>query len=184
MNKQLTCKGFTIIDVLITMSVVAMVASFAVPSMQAITSKNRVAAVTNEFVGALQLARSEAIKRGAGRVILRKTGGQWESGWQVFVDYNDNSIMDDSGDCGVGNDCLIREYSGLQAGYTLRTGSTRFQDWVGYLPSGQSKGSGGSNGSFYLCPRDGKIKRARKVVINMVGRVRTGHFESGDTCPS
>ena len=58
--------------------------------------------MTNEFVGALQLARSEAIKRGAGRVILRKTGGQWESGWQVFVDYNDNSIMDDSGDCGVG----------------------------------------------------------------------------------
>ena len=183
MNTQNNCRGFTLIDILITMSIIAIVSSFAVPGMQSIVDKNRMATVSNEFVGSLQLARSEAIKRGAGRLIMRRNSTEWESGWQVFVDYNNNAVMDNNGDCTGSHDCLIQEYSSLQAGYTLRP-SSHFSDWIGYRPSGQSIGNNGANGAFYICPRDGDLKKARKVFINLVGRVKTKHFETGDTCPS
>lgn len=183
MNTQNNCRGFTLIDILITMSIVAIVSSFAVPGMQSIVDKNRMATVSNEFVGSLQLARSEAIKRGSGRIIMRrKDNAEWESGWQVFVDFDDDAEMD-NGNCIGSNDCLIQEYSGLQAGYTLRP-SSQFSDWIGYRSSGQSIGNNGANGTFYICPRDGDLKQARKVFINLVGRVKTKHFETGDTCPS
>lgn len=187
MNTHSTCKGLTLIDILITMAIVAIVGSFAIPSMQSMANKNRMATVANDFVGALQLARSEAIKRGEGRVLLKKIGAEWESGWTVFVDYDDNEFINDDGDsnlCEVREDCRLREYLPLKSGYTIRPKNSRFTDWVGYRPSGQSTGNGGANGTFYICPRDGNLKQARKVVINMVGRIRTSPFEAGDVCPS
>jgi type IV fimbrial biogenesis protein FimT len=57
--------GFTLIEVMITIAVLAVVLGIAVPSFAGIIAQNRLVASTNEVVGAVQLARMEAVRRNA-----------------------------------------------------------------------------------------------------------------------
>lgn len=86
-------RGFTLIELMITLVLAAIILTLAVPGFQDIIRNNRAATQANELVTALGLARSEAVKRGA-RVSLCPsadqascTGGtDWSGGWIVFRD--------------------------------------------------------------------------------------------------
>lgn len=64
--------GFTLVELMVTLAVLAVLLGIAVPSFQDITNRNRLTAVTNEMVGAIQLARVEAVRRNA-RVVFCPT---------------------------------------------------------------------------------------------------------------
>jgi len=57
--------GFTLIELMVTIAVAAVLLGIAVPSFQDMLERNRVAAQTNEVLGGLQMARSEAIRKNA-----------------------------------------------------------------------------------------------------------------------
>lgn len=86
-------KGFTLIELMITVFVVAILASLAAPSMSAMLAKRSVEAASDAFVSDLRLARSEAVKRSTRVVICASTngtscfgtGGTWKDGWIVYV---------------------------------------------------------------------------------------------------
>jgi len=86
-------RGFTLIELMITLLLAAIILALGVPGFQDIVRNNRAATQSNELVAALSLARSEAVKRGA-RVSLCPstdqatcTGGtNWANGWIVFRD--------------------------------------------------------------------------------------------------
>lgn len=83
--------GFTLLELLVTVAIVAIVLSIAVPSFQAQILNNRSIALGEDFASAINLVRSEAVKR-AGRVSLcaSKDGatcsGNWTDGFIAFVD--------------------------------------------------------------------------------------------------
>lgn len=93
--------GFTAIELMVTVAVLAILAALAVPSFQLLLERWRVREATEGLQSTLYYARSEAIKRG-GNVVLRKNpqgtdgcqeaGGTqaWGCGWFVFVDSNGN----------------------------------------------------------------------------------------------
>jgi type IV fimbrial biogenesis protein FimT len=56
--------GFTLLELLITMSVATILLTIAIPSFQYVTNSNRIAGEVNGLLGDLQFARSEAIKEG------------------------------------------------------------------------------------------------------------------------
>jgi type IV fimbrial biogenesis protein FimT len=58
-------RGLTLIELLTTMSVVAIVLSIGVPSFQSLVASNQITTTTNLFVATFSLARSEALKRSA-----------------------------------------------------------------------------------------------------------------------
>jgi type IV fimbrial biogenesis protein FimT len=89
--------GYTLIELLMTMSVAAIVAMIGVPSFRYVTNSNRIAGEINGLVGDLQLARAEAIKEGRNVTVCISTTGtgcstgggtatNWQSGWMVFSD--------------------------------------------------------------------------------------------------
>ncbi len=177
--------GFTLIELMITLSIAGMLIGIAIPSFTSIITSNRLTASTNELVTALNLARSEAVKRGLS-VTVRKVdddsytnkgaGVNWEDGWDVFTDADNDGKFE-------AGDTLIRTYAPLKLSYTLR--SNNFSNFIRFTPSGQSN----TNGSFYICNNnDGndipEANTSRLIIVNSVGRARMGLDSNNDGIPN
>ncbi len=96
--------GFTLVELMITVAVVAILAAIAFPSFQATIRSNRIATRTNEFMASVALARAEAVKNNIGAGMCASangatcdtvnTGLEWNDGWIVFDDVNGNKQFD------------------------------------------------------------------------------------------
>src|ERR1700722_2757820 len=90
--------GFTLMELLMTIAIAAIVATIGIPSFQYVTNSNRVAGEVNGLLGDMQFARGEAIKEGQTVTVCVSTDGAlcatgtttWNSGWLVFSDPNNN----------------------------------------------------------------------------------------------
>lgn len=83
-------KGFTLIELIFAVALLAVLLSLAAPSFQALLEMQRMRAAAFDLMADLTLARNEALKRGAlaPPVTLRPVSGDaghWESGWSVMV---------------------------------------------------------------------------------------------------
>lgn len=93
--------GFTAIELLVTISVVAVLAALAAPSFTPLVESWKVRQATEQLNSSLYFARSEAIKRG-GQIAIQKlpnnTNGctsatgtsDWDCGWIICHDTNGN----------------------------------------------------------------------------------------------
>lgn len=92
-------QGFTLVELLVTLTLIAIVLGIGLPQMGEFVARTAVSGHVNAFVGSLQFARSEAIKRGIPVIMCRAkpeapsdcdTGTPpikgWASGWVVMID--------------------------------------------------------------------------------------------------
>lgn len=178
-------RGFTLIELMITLVVVVILVSIAAPSFANMIRENRAATQANNLLSSLQVARSEAINRGV-RVSMRRlsnTNSVWEDGWRIFTDWDGDGVFDgdlDEKDCSVeGQDCLLMEQQPLGNNISLRTGGN-YAVGVMFLPSGEVRRAGGAigNDTFTLCIPD---VIERRVIVGPGGRARV---EQGvNLCP-
>lgn len=75
--------GFTIIEMMMVLAIVAVLAAIGIPSFNTTIKNNRLVAASNEMVGAINFARMEAVRRGS-RVHFG--AGNGSVGWVVWVD--------------------------------------------------------------------------------------------------
>lgn len=89
--------GFSLIELMVTVAIAAILMMVALPSLRSIVLGNQIQAASSEFQSALALARAEAIKRGgdARVTIVANTGTAsapiWTSGATVFYDTTNNA---------------------------------------------------------------------------------------------
>lgn len=84
-------KGFSLIELMVTLAVLAIVLGLAAPSFSSMLRDNRALALGSELQGALQFARSEAVKRRQSVIVCRRNaagnacenGEDWSGGWLV-----------------------------------------------------------------------------------------------------
>jgi type IV fimbrial biogenesis protein FimT len=92
--------GFTMMELVMTMAIVVILGTIAIPGFKFVTSSNRVATEVNGLLGDIQFARSQAVKEGLSVTICTSTSGtgctstDWELGWIVFLDSNGNQAVD------------------------------------------------------------------------------------------
>ena len=171
MNKA---SGLTLIELLVTVAVVSIMLAVGVPAYQRMTEDNRRVAIINSLAGALNLARSEAVKQARAVTVCASNDGNicsgnpdWSSGWIAFLDQNRDGNPDDA-------NALISRQGTLPAGMALR--ATQFDDntMLQFLPNGRLPATGDPDGTFVLCDtRTNDTTRARALNVNAFGRVTT-----------
>jgi type IV fimbrial biogenesis protein FimT len=94
-------RGFTLIELLMTVFLAAVLFAFAIPSFRAVIANNRLVTQTNDMVGAMQMARSEAITRNRIMTFCRTTaatdtacaGGGAATSWDFWSVLNGATIV-------------------------------------------------------------------------------------------
>ncbi len=103
-------QGFTLIEMLVVVALVAILASLAAPGFNSMIASRSVASAASAMADDYRFARSEAIKRGGYVTLCRSLDaaacttdvGSWHTGWLVFSDYNGNGALD------AGSDTVLR----------------------------------------------------------------------------
>jgi len=164
--------GFTLLELMITMAIAAILLTVAVPSFQTTISNNRLATQTNSLVTDINIARSEAAKRGTGVVLCSSSnpnaptptcvgaGNAWTGGWLVFVD------ADSSGAFNAG-DPLIKVGQAIGGTATILTANTLNT----FTYNGDGTSSIAVNADFSICDDRGE-PFGRQVQIRPTGRPR------------
>lgn len=114
-------RGFTLVELVVTLAVIAIVSTLAVPAMSNMILVNTTNSRFNELQGMIALARTEAVKTPNAPILLCPTTNQtgcsgaitWEQGWLVARDANGNGVVD------AGED-VLKLSEALPGGRTLR----------------------------------------------------------------
>ncbi|MEO7387198.1 MAG: GspH/FimT family pseudopilin, partial [Gammaproteobacteria bacterium] len=161
-------RGMTAVELLFTMAIAGLVMALAVPNFRDFIQNNRAAEEANALVGALALARSEAVTRGIPVSVCSSTDNEtcaddpdWTTGWIVFTDAN---VPLGAVDNGAIPDTVLRALPELRTGSAL-TGDTNF---LSYAANGFLTNAAGV--TFDLDIPDCTGNHNRTITVNLQGR--------------
>lgn len=142
--------GFTLVELIVTLAVLAILLTLAAPSYNSFIRNQRVKTAAFDLMSSINYARSEAIKRN-GDVSINATG-DWTSGWKVKFDINDDGDIDDDVD-------TLRE----QAAHSdIDIIASPDVNTFTYQRTGRISGT--ANLSFTICDADDSAFIAKRVV--------------------
>lgn len=174
-------KGFTLIELMTTLGIGAVLVSMAVPGMQTVAMNSKQRSGVNDLISAMHLARNTAITTNARVTLCASSNGTacesvaWNDGWIVFADLDSDQTVD-------GNEVVLR--SGTEAS-GLDISSVQFSRFLMYRPSGRvMNASIGTNvGEFTICDGRG-TDHLRIVAIDLSGRPRLTEYSTLGLSPS
>ncbi len=174
--------GFTLVELLAVMAVLAITITVATPSMRYLLYKTEMRAQLGRLFTSINLVRSEAVARNtpvsmcpslAPTAGVPVCSGSYKDGWIVFSNPNQDTVID------PGTDEIVAVFEGLSDGYSLtnRAGSKAAKGLITYFSDGSSR----RTRTLMICSPAGAAIPSRSVVMNRMGRPR--HAVGWGLCP-
>ncbi|MBS0590849.1 MAG: GspH/FimT family pseudopilin [Proteobacteria bacterium] len=155
-------RGFTLLELIVTIAIAAILLGIALPSFRGPLDNNRVAGKASELAGALSVARAEALSRGRTVSVCASADGTscsastaWGAGWIVFVDGSVIGKVD-------GTDVVLRVSPAIDAKDALNASVSAV--------SFSAQGMAGAT-TFTLKPQSCSANQRRDIVVAATGKV-------------
>lgn len=164
-----TNNGFTLIELMVAVAIAAILLAVAVPSFNAMLAGNRLATQTNDVIGAVLFARSEAIRRNRTITFCRAASATANT-CTAGVNWTD-WIVTNNPAAGTATDTL-RRGSFAQSGEAMRISSTLAASRLAFRPDGLTNVTGGAD-TISLCTTSTTTNNVRQIEIGLSGRTTT-----------
>ncbi|QSP96129.1 GspH/FimT family pseudopilin [Marinobacter salinisoli] len=169
--------GFTLVELVLTLAILAIITVYALPSMERLVKKGRQHSSVSELIALINLARNTAITERVSVTLCpitanNKCGSDWTEPLVVFRDPLRTKTISDT-------DQIIRILA-LPASGSLQ-GNTGIRNYFRFRPTGLAKEA---IGNIVWCPSDGDTRYASQIRINMGGRPLISPDTDGDGIPN
>lgn len=153
--------GFTLVELMVTIAVAAILISIAVPSMTDATLSGKLSASANDLVAGVAVGRSEAIKRNAVASMCVSSDGSscgsggWEQGWII-----------------LSGSTVIQKHDAAPNGFKVTSSATR----IDFQPSGV----GSTQATLTVCRATPSVgSQERVVTVSATGRAYVSKTTTG-----
>lgn len=174
--------GFTILELMVVVTIAAILAAFALPAFDNMLKNNCLTTSANAVVSSFQIARSEAVKRQSDVTITAANAGnsanEWGLGWNVTIDEdrNANSTLD-TGEDYNGNGAL--DAAALVRTVQLSCTATTIDENSNVTSfTYDSTGLISTRGTLNVCD-DRTNETGRQITFTATGRINTNTY----ACP-
>lgn len=159
-------QGFTLIELVIVMVLIAVIAAWAIPSFTRIVADNSLVSAGNSVVGFLNEARGASIQQGRSVIVAPLNGTSWASGMEAWVDNDYSNSINNA-------DTPLYIQQPLGSAVRITSGPTTLQ----FLPSGLIAGATTPT-PFKLCSTTSGVS-GTQISLTIGGQVSTSKV----TCP-
>jgi type IV fimbrial biogenesis protein FimT len=176
-------RGFTLVELMVVIAIVGIGLAISLPDMSAFVRRNQITSSTNDLLAAINLARTEAVKRSVPAVACASANGvtcagavaNWSVGYIVFSDVNGDGARQ------IGTEELLTSGNAFPAGINVQAfGSAGV---VRFAPNGLM--GGGSVGVRFQInhPVTALTAENRYVCVARAGRANAMGFTTFNTDP-
>jgi type IV fimbrial biogenesis protein FimT len=180
---KIRAAGFTLIELMVTVAIAAILLALAVPNFSGTLKASRTSSQIRELANALTYARSEAVARGQEVRMCPSSnqtscGGTWSQGWIIFLNPNEDDVYDNT------KEELLRVYQGVGGN------SMKAFYYNGATSVASGKLAFNRNGAlratvnpqpvtFVICDAGNAVKYARAALVSTFGRTKLAMVDNG-----
>ena len=180
-NMSNAVRGFTLIELMMTLSIAALLITFAVPSYNTFTKNSKLTKQVNLLAGSVSAARGEAAKRGSSVTLCQTTdpdpsdgsdpvcggtAGTWSAGWIIFVDLDTDGEIDTSAPA----DTIVNVFQAEKGAIIKTTAGAS----LSFNPDGTTT----SGTSLFAVCDDRGVSHGKQLDVSGTGRPSTGNATS------